>query len=245
MIQRVDLLPGLKTWPFGRRKHPLPPDVERYLDATRPDEQMSWREIPYSVVDVETTGLNSKRDALLSIGMVDIDHGRIQMDKHWYALLRPPEHIEVSPASIRIHGLLREDVADAPPPQEVIEELLNRLTGRVLIVHYSPIDVAFLNQALRSYWKVSLRGPAIDTMLLARALSDMERFTDALQGIGGMPHATALRILSEKAGLPVFAQHHALCDALTTAQLFLAQATRMEAFGCGSLRKFLGAARCL
>ncbi len=229
------------AWPFTRRITEIPDMIQNYLDAPRPDDRAPWREIPYSVLDIETTGLNARRDAILSIGLIDIDDGRVRLDRQWYTLVRPPEHVNASPESIRIHGLLHTDVADAPPATDILPELLKRLLGRVLIVHYAPIDVDFLNHTLRQQWSVGLRGPAIDTMRLAETLHHYQRWTAGNNG----NNATALGPLAAQAGIPVHTQHNALGDALTTAQLFLAQATRMESLGNDSLRTLLKAGRCL
>jgi len=123
---------------FRRRPIDLPEAVRAYLDAPRPDPDLPWRDVPYSVIDVETTGLNPRRDALLAIGLVDIDDGRIRMDQRWYTLVRPPDDAPVNPEAIRVHGLLPQDVEQAPPPGDVIPVLLRRLTGRVLVC-MSPI----------------------------------------------------------------------------------------------------------
>jgi DNA polymerase-3 subunit epsilon len=56
---------------------------------------------------------------------------------------------------------------------------------------------------------------------------------------------TALGPLAAQAGLPVYSEHNALSDALTTAQLFLSQAMQMERQGEGTLRRLLKAGRCL
>lgn len=242
MLGRTDLFSTLRGWTSARRQQALPLSVQRYLDAPSPEMNLPWRAVPYTVLDIETTGLNPRRDAMLSIGLVEIDQGRIRMDRRWYTLLRPPEHIEVSAASIRIHGLFRSDVAHAPSPLDVLPELLQRLCGRVLIVHFSPIDVDFLNRALRNSWGITLRGPAIDTVLLAQTLYHHERWTAGDERISP---ATALTPLAEQAGVPIHAQHNALGDALTTAQLFLSQATRMEQRGMNTLRKLLNGGRCL
>ena len=72
-----------------------------------------------------------------------------------------------------------------------------------------------------------LRGPVLDTARLALALHGDERF---LGGSGQGP-SLQLAALCERMGLPADAAHDALGDAITTAQVFLAQATALEARG--------------
>jgi DNA polymerase-3 subunit epsilon len=109
-------------------------------------------------------------------------------------------------------------------------------------VHFAPIDVDFISRALRSLWGVALRGPALDTIRLAETLYHRQRWT---LGHDGMQMITALGPLAAQAGLPVYSEHNALSDALTTAQLFLSQAMQMERQGEGTLRRLLKAGRCL
>jgi DNA polymerase-3 subunit epsilon len=230
----------------GPQPDDLPPPLANYLGAPRPDGKTDWRKVPYSVVDVETSGLNARKDALLAIGLIDIDDGRVRLDRRWYSLVRPPEGLLVSVDSIRIHGLLRDDLARAPLPEEVLPEFLERVSGRVLIVHVSSIDVQFLNRALQTHFGIRLRGPVLDTARLGGALLHTERLIGG--GGGGYneePRDTTLRSLAKQSGIPVYAQHNALSDALTTAQLFLAQATRIQKQGKGTFRKLFRAGGCV
>jgi DNA polymerase III subunit epsilon len=230
--------------PFFRRQKNLPDYVQNYLDAPRPKGNIPWREAPYSVLDVETNGLNHKRHSLLAIGVLDIDQGRIQINRRWYTNIRPPDTDEVGADTIRIHGLLRRDLEDAPALEEVLPELLQRLQGRVLVVHIAAIDVKFLDQALRTHYGVKLRGPAIDTARLGGVLLQQEHMLSGTYDQQG-PRDTTLRSLAASANVPVEAQHNALSDALTTAQLFLSQATKLQKRGHDTFHKLLRVGGCL
>jgi DNA polymerase-3 subunit epsilon len=225
-----------------RRTHAPPDFVRAYLDAPRPNADVSWRAAPYTVLDVETSGLAPRSDALLAIGLVDIDAGRVLVERSWHTLIHPPDGLVVPGESIRIHGLLHGDLAQAPPLTEVLPELLRRLSGRVLVVHVAAIDIGFLNRALRQCYGAALRGPAIDTARLAAHLRRQERF---IRGHTAAPSTLALSSLAEEANLPIFSEHNALNDALTTAQLFLAQATRLEQLGARTLGKLLRTGGCI
>ncbi|MEN9936645.1 MAG: hypothetical protein RLZZ387_3224 [Chloroflexota bacterium] len=212
---------------FGRRPADLPDTVRAYLEAAEPEARLPWREAPYTVLDVETTGLDARADALLAIGLVDVERGQVLLESCWRTLVRPPADAPLRPDAIAVTGLLRGDTSEAPEEDEVLPALLRRLAGRVLVVHVAAVDVAFLNQALRRRYGVRLRGPTIDTARLATRLHHSAR----LMGGGDEPPAIQLRALCTSLGLPTYAEHDALSDAITTAQLFLAQATRLEAQG--------------
>jgi DNA polymerase III subunit epsilon len=220
---------------FRRLRHPPAHSAAAaaYLAAPPPDLRAHWRDHEYVVLDVETTGLDARRDALIAVGLVPISAGRVQLAQRWYSLIRPPADREPTAASIRIHHLTRAEVAAAPPRDVVLDQLLQHLTGRVLVVHVAQIDVGFLNRALAADG-LRLRRPILDTARLAMTLHHHAQLLGEVPN--GLPApAIELRRLASALNLPVYPQHDALNDALTTAQLFLAQAARFTAQGYRSL----------
>jgi DNA polymerase-3 subunit epsilon len=215
--------------------------VQAYLNAAAPARNVLWRDALYTVLDIETSGLDARCDTILAIGAVDVEGGQIVLDRCWQTLVRPPAELALAPEAIQIHQLLRADVDRAPPVDAVLPELLCRLQGRVLVVHVAAIDVAFLDRALQQFYRTRLRGPALDTARLATTLKHDERF---LTGAVAPPTTLALDTLAAQVGLPAFPAHNALNDALTTAQLFLALATRSEQHGAKTLRALLRRGGC-
>jgi DNA polymerase III subunit epsilon len=231
------------NWPFRRRPGGLPAAIQGYLDAPAEGRQLRWRAARYAVLDLEMSGLDPRRDAILAIGLAPISEGRIDLGGSWYTAVQPPDGTRVDASAIRVHGILGRDLADAPSESAAMAELLSRLTGHVLVVHVAGLDVAFLNRALRRCYGIALRGPGLDTARLAMKLAADQRFL----GGGADPEQPLiqLRSLAERAGLPVFPEHDALNDALTTAQLFLHQATTLEQQGGATLGALLRAGGCL
>lgn len=215
---------------FAFRRSPQPEWLQAYLAGPWPTPNTLWRAANYCVLDVETSGLDARRDHLLAVGLIEIEAARVRLDRAWYTLIRPPERVQVAADSIRIHQLTRAELAAAPPPQTVLPELLDRLRGRVLVVHVAQIDVRFLNRALKEHFGIKLQGPKLDTARLALTLHHHAQILGEARPDMPAP-ALQLRALAERAGLPVYAQHHALNDAITTAQLFLAQASRLQQHG--------------
>lgn len=222
------------------RRREQPDFVRAYEAGPWPDGRQPWREVSYVVLDLETSGLDPRRDAVLAVGLVGVEAGRVRLDRRWQSLVRPPEGLLVGGDSIRIHGLLRAELAEAPELDAVLPELLGLLRGRCLVVHVAGVDVGFLNAALRRRYGARLRGPILDTARLAASLHERAQL------LGEVPAGTPappiqLRALAERLGLPVFGEHDALGDALTTAQVFLAQATRLAQQGTATLRGLLRA----
>lgn len=221
------------------RRSDLPPAVRRHLAAPLPDGRLQWRQATYTVLDLETTGLDATRDAIVSAGGLRIVRGRALASTAFHLLARPEQHVPAE--TIRIHGLMPERLAAAPPLREQMEVLLDRLTGDVLVVHVAAVDRAFLNAALRRLWGSPLRAVVLDTGRLAAHLDHLQRLIQPPSAPRPSPYHLA--DLARAVGLPVHPQHDALNDALTTAQLFLVLATRLEALGLrtlGALRRIVG-----
>jgi DNA polymerase III subunit epsilon len=181
----------------------------------------SWRTARFVAVDVETTGLDPRRDEVVSFAGVPIDHGRIVAREAVRGLVRPED--PPAGSSVEIHGLRAADLAAAPPAAEALVPLVELLTERVPVAHAAWVERAFLGLPRR----------IIDTAVLWRAL--------CIQRGEGDPGWTPLPDLAEGLGLPVHRSHDAEGDALTTAQAFLALATHLEASGRGSVRALAGA----
>ena len=181
------------------------------------DLRGGWREVSYCAIDVETTGLDLRRDSIVSIGSVGISAGRIVCRDSYYSLIRPA--CQVSVASMRIHCLRPADLENAPAAQDVGQEVARNLAGRIVIAHAAWIERAFLSRLLR---QAGLRfaAPVIDTAALARAMGHAPG--------GSHGQEPSLERLARQLALPVYAPHHALGDAVTTAAVFLALATKAE-----------------
>lgn len=203
--------------PPSLRRRPASVAAKAYRRAKPPAPKTPWREARYVAVDLETTGLDPRRDEIVSYAAIPVDDARLIVGEAKTTLVRPRQM--PPPETIRIHGLRRGDLADAPPLTEVLDLILASLTGRVLVAHAAWVERGFLATALRPAG-VGLAKPVLDTAALA----------GHVLGPRARPEGRALP-LAEAAtalGLPVHRPHVAEGDALTTAQVFLALATRLD-----------------
>ena len=183
-----------------------------------------WRSASFCVVDLELSGLDPRDDEIISFAAVPVDTARVVAGDSLYGVVRPTRTL--SAESILIHGIRDVDLVEAPPIDEAIQPLIAAMTGRTLVAHVAWVERAFLRRAFARQG-IRLREPIIDTYELGRLLS-------VLRGEDAAP-----RSLDELAGrmdLPVHRPHHALGDALTTAQVFLALATHLDAFAPETVR---------
>jgi len=170
-------------------------------------------------LDFELTGLDPRRDEIVSFGAVPIEHGRVQSRGALYREVRPSK--DPTDVSIRIHNLTPGDLAGADTSESALPALRAALDGRFLLAWAAEIEVAFLS-GLFAGSRRAWRRRTIDVMRLAMAL-------DGMDGTRGSSYA--LEAVADRLDVPVDEPHHALDDALTTAQLFLVLATRLAQRG--------------
>ena len=186
----------------------------------------AWSEVEYWALDLETSGLHSRKHQILSVGMVPIREGAIRWGENFYSLVRPSVWDDLAGDAIGVHQILPEELREAPPLGDAIAEIAARLTsGTALLVHHAPLDIRFLRKAFRQTGRSWPSPPIVDTRVLVSRLEQRQQRLD--------PYAQALprglSDLRDAFGLPPFDPHHALADALATAELFLAIRARLSA----------------
>lgn len=188
----------------------------------------AWDDVTYWALDIETGGLDARRDPILAVGMLPVRRGIIKLGEAYQTLVRPEDGREIRPESVRAHQLVRREVSAAPPLADVLGQVDRRLREGALLVHFQAIDVQFLKQA---YARLGLRWPkppVVDTVELILKLDRKTRFIRPADAPPDVP-STNLTETRRRLGLPDYQAHDALTDAIATAELFLV------------LRKLLGA----
>ena len=169
----------------------------------------------FTVVDTELTGLDEKKDAILSIGAVRMIGGTIRMGETFYRLVNPSR--ELPAASVVIHEITPSEVAAQPGIDTVIREYLDFIGDDVVVGHFPAIDLAFLGRDAKRYLNRDLVNPVIDTcsvyLWLRKRLPQVAWFSG---------HCPDYRLadIARSMGIPVEGAHNALQDAFITAQLF-------------------------
>jgi DNA polymerase III subunit epsilon len=188
-----------------------------------------WDAVTYWTLDLETGGLDPRRDAVLAVGLVPVREGHVRLGEGFARLVRPEGNVD--PRSVAAHQLVPEDLAAAPPLGEVLPEVDRRIREGVLLVHHRALDVPFLRRAYRSAGLRWPRPPVVDTVeLLLRLHRRDQRETPEIRVD---PPSVNLRSARERLGLPAYDAHDALTDAVATAELFL---VLREALGATRLR---------
>lgn len=179
-------------------------------------------EVPFLALDLETTGLDPQTDAIVSVGFIPLTCNRIICSGAQNWTIRPDQNPEQPLAEI--HGITHSRLEASPDFNETLAALLRAMAGHVLLVHYNTIERQFLNQACMDLLNQPLEFPVVDTMDLEARKYPRFR-PNILQRLMKTRPGPSLRLshARERYGLPRYTPHHALTDALATAELFLAQ----------------------
>jgi DNA polymerase-3 subunit epsilon len=192
--------------------------MTEYLRGAASLEADRLENTPLIAVDLEMTGLDADKDQIIALGWTQIDGGRIHFASNRHLLIQTGQSVG---QSATIHELTDDEVAQGEPIENGLQALFEAAHGRLWLFHHASLDVAFLQQACRSWAGVALPLMAIDTMQLELTL----RRRRGLPVSRGDLHLGNLR---KRYHLPEYAAHNALTDACATAELLLAIAQHVE-----------------
>ncbi|MEI7945743.1 MAG: 3'-5' exonuclease [bacterium] len=118
----------------------------------------------FSVIDFETTGsVAGYRIEPWQVGIVSVEQGVVRGETQYESLFR----IDDRPFNVRApgrHALIRDQLAVAPTPSEVLPELVQRLFGVPVVAH----NMGTERSQLLAMAPLHKFGPWIDTLKLAR-----------------------------------------------------------------------------
>jgi len=162
-------------------------------------------DLPILVVDLETTGLDVRRDRVVSVGAIAAQGGSLHRNDVLDILVNPDQPIPAR--STAIHGITDDMVAVAPLFTEAFGNLDAMLIDRVVVGHNIGFDLAILRGECTRLGLQWLRPVSLDLVRIAAALDPRERDL-TLEGMAG------------RWGVPVSGRHTALGDAMMTAEMW-------------------------
>ena len=199
------------------------------------DPGLPIEKVPFVVVDTELTGLDTKRDSVVSVGAVKMAGTRIELGRTFHRLVSP--RADFKRESIVVHGITPDDVTAQPALEVVAGELLDFCGDRILVGHFFTIDLGFLGRESPAVKAADLRRRAIDT---ARIHAWIEQQRHRHGGGYTVPEgALNLVSLALSHGIRVEGAHNALTDAFITAQLLQRQLRALPAMGVRTLGDLL------
>ena len=199
-------------WPDWYKEYFLQSDFKHRTSAL-------VKELPIVVIDAETTGLNLKRDRLISLGGLRVQGNLIKVAEQFEAYLPTPAELQNSGA-VAIHGIVPNSrYYKYSQEEEMLVALLDFLKDGVIVGHHIRFDVTMINQSLARYGAGKLRNQVIDTAAVA------ERLQPA--GYWSPNDQYSLDQLARRYRIPLSDRHTALGDAYITAVLWLKLISRL------------------
>lgn len=198
----------------------------------------AWQQLPpadlsqshantrYVIVDVESSGLNMKRDRLISIGAVAVVDGRMSFRDAFQVVLRQDQ--VSTHANILIHGIGGSAQSGGIEPAEALLAFLHYVGKAPLVAYHAFFDQAMIDKAMREYLGIVPGQTWID---LAWVLPDL------------FPHKMNAQV-SLDSWLKLFEienilRHNAVSDAYATAKLLQASMARAAQKGADSPDSFI------
>ncbi len=118
------------------------------------------------VLDTETTGLSVKDGhRIVEIGCIELDN-LIPTKKQFHCYLNPER--KVSEKALEVHGYTDEFLSKQIKFKDVVDEFLEFIDGKKLIIHNADFDLSHLNNELEILGKNKIQNEIIDTLILAR-----------------------------------------------------------------------------
>ena len=129
------------------------------------------------VLDTETTGLSTAQGhRIIEIGCLELVNRRIT-GREYHRFLNPDRDIDEG--AERVHGISRADLENQPRFADIVDELLEFLSGAELVIHNAEFDVGFLEHELELMShpkpKITDHATVLDTLTLAREIHPGQR----------------------------------------------------------------------
>ena len=118
------------------------------------------------VLDTETTGLSVKDGhRIVEIGCIELDN-LIPTGKKFHCYLNPER--KVSEKALEVHGYTDIFLSNKKKFKEIVDDFLNFIEGKKLIIHNAEFDISHLNNELKILGKEIIKNQVVDTLILAR-----------------------------------------------------------------------------
>jgi DNA polymerase-3 subunit epsilon len=205
---------------LNKVEHPV---ARAYLQTPFPEKKHNAWELDYLVLDFETTGLDAGKDAILSMGYTEIRAGRVMLDACIHRIIKL--NIPLPPETVVVHKITDDRMNEGMHLHDALHELMERMTGKVLVAHFEHIERTFLQAAMQRVYGQKLPLLMLDTLAIEK------RTRERAQRVI-IPNEFRLGNLRQAYNLPRYGAHNALQDAIATAELLLAEMSYMQ----GNLR---------
>ena len=173
---------------------------------------------PVMVFDLETTGLNTRTDTVISIGASRLTPNGIPLGNSFYQVL--DIKVDLYGESQLIHGLTQKDLDKGCDPRQALFDFFHYSQNHIWVAYHAEFDRRMLKNAVLQHLGLIIDPQPIDLAYMAPLLypdlatthKDLDDWLHAFQ-------------------LPILARHNAAADALATAELLMVLRNKAQQLG--------------
>jgi len=119
------------------------------------------------ILDTETTGLSTKEGhRIVEIGCIELDD-LVPTQNRFHCYLNPER--KVSERAFEVHGYTDEFLGKQRRFDQIVDEFLNFIKEKRLIIHNAEFDLSHLNNEMKILGKEKIKNEVVDTLILARS----------------------------------------------------------------------------
>ncbi len=215
----------MKLFKWWRKDRQISESDAQRLAGLIPAEPLSERPLSeqrFVVVDLETSGLNTLKDKILSMGAVTIEHSAIALGDQFSCTLRRKNHAVSE--SVLIHQIPPSEVAAGIRPGKALLSFMDYVGGSPLLAFHAVFDQRMLVREMKDAFAYDLRHSFYDVAEIAQLLCPEHTMRNP--GLDDWVKFFDLHVLQ---------RHNASADAMVTAELMLILMKRAERKGIHTL----------
>ncbi|MFM2480585.1 exonuclease domain-containing protein [Celerinatantimonas sp. YJH-8] len=194
----------------------FPRDLQILLSEPQLTPKTNIKSFDILALDFETTGFDPDKNHVISMGWVILHQGIIELQLARHLLIN--ETSEPVNESVKIHHLLPQELHNKGIHiAYAYQQLFKAMAGKLILAHGSVIENGYIQHYIQQHYGVSSFPMLwLDTLKIEQ--SKVQLFSPPQD-----KKDWRLAVIRERYGLPSYPAHHALVDAIATAELFLAQ----------------------
>lgn len=198
-------------------------NLEREMQSQDPMD-VPLDDLSVVVFDLETTGFYPyKGDSILSIGAVRVKGGDVLSEETFYSLVY--HEGDLSDEISELTGLHESELQKAPPLRDVLKDFYAFVKGDVLVAHHAHHEKQFMSHATWLALRKSFQHRIVDSAFIPKVTQ---------QGL----QLLTLDDCCEHYKIQIHQRHHALYDAIATAELWVIGVRELKELGIDTMKDF-------
>jgi len=161
--------------------------------------------------DCETTGLDVKKDEILSIGAVKVRGNEILTSEKLELFVKPKG--EIKSEAIKIHHIRKCDTHGGMSEEDAVLMLIDFIGNRPIVGYYLEFDVKMVNKSLRRVLNIGMPNKKIEVSALY--------YDKKVELIPQGNIDLRFDVMMEDLDIPKAGKHGAINDAIMTAMMYV------------------------